>query len=506
MLSALRGLPLLVLVALVGAASMMMPAIHASMVDDHETARVFFYFSLLFLFLTSMAGIASIGRKAKRPARNHLIALVATFTVLPVVLAVPFYEAVGDTSFSNAYFEMVSSLTTTGATLYPPDRLPPSVHLWRAEVAWLGGLFIWVTAIAILAPMNLGGFEVRGMKAEIGQGASGETTITRVADTSERLLRFTLQFVPIYGFLTLVLWFLLFLAGDTPLVALCHAMSVLSTSGISPIGGVEESAAGVPGEAIMALFMVFALSRLTFAADERNAGARSLWYDPELRLGALLVLSLPFLMVVRHWIGAIEFEVENDLVAFLETLWGAAFTTMSFLTTTGFVSENWSTAHGWSGLQSPGLILMGLALFGGGVATTAGGVKLLRVYALYKHGMREMERLSHPNSVGGSGPVARQIRRQGALVAWVFFMLFALSIAAFMTGFAALGQTFETSLTLTLAGLTTTGPLLEVVGSEPVALAQIGETSRYLLAAAMVVGRLETLAIIALLNPDFWRT
>ncbi len=506
MLAGLKGLPLLVLVALVGAASMMIPAIHASMVDDHETARVFFYFSLLFLFLTSMAGIASVGRKPKRQARNHLIALVATFTILPLMLAVPFYEAVGDTTFSKSYFEMVSSLTTTGATLYPAERLPPSVHLWRAEVAWLGGLFIWVTAIAVLAPMNLGGFEVRGMKAEIGQGASGETTVTRVADTSERLLRFAVRFVPIYGLLTLLLWLLLFIAGEAPLVALCHAMSVLSTSGITPLGGLEDSASGVPGEALMAVFMIFALSRLTFAKDERNAGVQSLWYDPELRLGALLILSLPILMVMRHWFGSIEFEVESDGVAFLETLWGGAFTTMSFLTTTGFVSEHWDTAHSWSGLQSPGLILMGLALFGGGVATTAGGVKLLRVYALYKHGLREMERLSHPSSVGGSGPVARQIRRQGALVAWVFFMLFAISIAAFMTAFAATGLEFETALTLALAGLTTTGPLLQVVGDSPVPLETIGETSRYILAAAMVVGRLETLAIIALLNPDFWRS
>ena len=94
-------------------------------------------------------------------------------------------------------------------------------------------------------------------------------------------------------------------------------------------------------------------------------------------------------------------------------LWGGLFTVLSFLTTTGFESEQWLAASDWSRLESPGLILMGLALLGGGVATTAGGVKLLRVYALMRHGERELDRLVHPSSVGGSGQTARRIRRQG---------------------------------------------------------------------------------------------
>ena len=148
---------------------------------------------------------------------------------------------------------------------------------------------------------------------------------------------------------------------------------------------------------------------------------------------------------------------------------------------------------------------MGLAVFGGGVATTAGGVKLLRVYALYRHGVREMERLVHPHSVGGSGQAARQIRRQGAYVAWIFFMLFAISVAATMLALSLAGLDFESALILTIASLTTTGPLIDAVGAAPVDLAQIGDAARIVFAAAMVVGRLETLAIIALLNPDFWR-
>ena len=489
----------------IAAASMMLPAIHATIASDDHSARAFFYSSVLFLILFAMIAIATSASKIRRQARSHLIALLATFTLIPVLLAVPFYEAVRTTSFFNAWFEMVSSLTTTGATLFAPERLPASVHLWRAQVGWMGGFFVWVTAVAILAPLNLGGFEVRG-GAEIGQGAAGATPITRVADPSERLARFAGRFFPIYGGLTVILWAVLFILGDPPLVALCHAMSTLATSGISPVGGPLDSGSGFAGEAIVFFFLLMALTRLTFAAEERAEGWVSLREDPELRLGLLIVSAVTALLVMRHWIGAYEVAAESDVAAFLQTLWGAAFTVLSFLTTTGFESGGWDEAQQWSGLHSPGLILMGLAVFGGGVATTAGGVKLLRVHALYKHGIREMEKLVHPSSIGGSGQAARQIRRQGAYLAWIFFMLFALSIAVVMLAFAATGAAFEDALVLTIASLTTTGPLTAGAASGPIDLAQIGDGARAIFAAAMVVGRLETLAIIALLNPDFWRS
>jgi trk system potassium uptake protein TrkH len=150
-------------------------------------------------------------------------------------------------------------------------------------------------------------------------------------------------------------------------------------------------------------------------------------------------------------------------------------------------------------------LLLGLSVFGGGVATTAGGVKLLRLYALVRHGEREIEKLILPNSVGGAGANARRIRRQGAYVAWVYFMFFAITIASVMMILSLFGLQFEQAAIFTISALTTTGPLVSLAGETPLSYADLGAAAKCVLAATMVLGRLEMLAIVALLNPDFWR-
>jgi trk system potassium uptake protein TrkH len=228
--------------------------------------------------------------------------------------------------------------------------------------------------------------------------------------------------------------------------------------------------------------------------------------DREARLAGFAVVVLPTLLFMRHWIGALEVETVANFGDAVQALWGSAFTVLSFVTTTGFVSDSWVAAQTWSGLQTPGLLLVGLVLMGGGVATTAGGMKLLRVYALYKHGVREMAKLIYPHSVGGAGRLGRRIRREGAYIAWIFFMLFILSLAAVMLALAATGLGFEEALILSVAALSTTGPLAEVAGEAPISYIALSDPAKLILAAAMIIGRIETLVLIALLNPAFWRS
>lgn len=506
MLAALIQLPLFVILMGASGALMFVPVAYGLIVHDIPAARLFFYSGLLTLILTGMLGVATYRNPVRNLARSHLTTLVAAYVVLPALLAVPFYEVLRTTTFLNAYFEMVSSFTTTGASIFDPERLTPTLHLWRALVGWVGGFFIWVTVIAILAPMNLGGFEVTSVAAvgdrsredrQLGPRDSGDTRI--------RLLRYSTRLLPVYLALTGALALVLLMAGDRPLVAVSHAMSTLATSGISPVGGVGGASSGFVGEALIFIFFFFAISRQTFTRDFSPIQVRRLSDDPEINMGLYCVILVPTLLFLRHWIGAYEVNEVSDIRSALLAFWGSAFTVLSFLSTTGFESANWETARAWSGLQTPGLILMGLALVGGGVATTAGGVKLMRVYALYKHGRREMERLVHPSSIGGAGVTARRIRRQGAYVAWIFFMLFALSLALVAMLLSLAGLEFDEAMALSIAALSTTGPVTQIALEQPIDLADFSVSARVVLCAAMVLGRLETLALIALLNPEFWR-
>ncbi|MEL7167241.1 MAG: potassium transporter TrkG [Pseudomonadota bacterium] len=502
--AAVLRLPLFLLVFGLFSAAMLVPAVYAGLLREHETGRAFLYSGLLGLIIFGLIGLAHAGRDPRHGMLGPLMSLFGCFVFLPLALAVPFYEGLQTTSFFNAYVEMVSAITTTGATLFEdPERLNPALHLWRAQVAWMGGLVMWVAASAILAPLNLGGFEVTaraepGRRSNIDVGMAAPEVRVRIAKVGGVL-------VPIYLGLTALLVVLLRIAGDEPFVALCHGMSIMATSGISPVGGLDQGNSGVTGEAVMILFMLFALSRLTFSLDTVSQGSGNLLGDPEFRLGLGLVLAVPIFLFLRHFAGAIDVDTQENAADAARALWGSGFTVMSFLTTTGFASGYWSDAQAWSGLETPGLLLMGLAVMGGGVATTAGGVKLLRVFALYQNGLREMERLVHPSSVSGAGKMQRRLQRDGAFIAWIFFMLFAVSLAVGAVLMAATGLAFEEALVMIIAGLSTTGPLLEIGGDAPLRLSEVSAAAKAIFTAAMVLGRLETLAIIALITPNLWR-
>ncbi|PUB19393.1 TrkH family potassium uptake protein [Yoonia sediminilitoris] len=499
-------LPLFVVLMGIGACAMLVPALHGVVMEDFGTMRIFFYGFILFSILTLMIGLATVSYARQSVARSQLVALLAAFTVLPLMFALPFYEAVPNTTFLNAWFEMVSSFTTTGATVYDTaGRLTPSQHLWRALVGWMGGLLMWITAVSIFAPMNLGGFEVRAA-ANSGSAQVGRyRQFSAVADPSERLMRYAATLTPIYTGLTLLLWLGLVIAGEFPYIALCHAMSVLATSGISPIGGLYFAASGFWGELLIFLFFVFALSRLTFSKGLTGESDQGLRRDPEFRTALVLIGAATAMLFLRHFVGAAESDADFSPRDIANALWGALFTTTSFLTTSGFESRFWEGAAVWSGLRTPGLFLIGMALIGGGVATTAGGVKLLRIYALYRHGEREQNRLLYPSSIGGGGKAARRIRKQGAYISWIFFMLFALSIALVVLMLSLTGVQFETSMVLAVSALSTTGPLATVAAEAPIAYSGLPDAAKLVLAGAMVLGRLETLAIIALFNPEIWQ-
>ncbi len=499
----LLELPLLVILMGVGALAMYLPALHALVIEDHATARAFFYTATLLLVLVVILGLATARYAAADPVRSQVLSLLGAYVVLPLMLAIPVAQAVGEARFLDAWFEMVSSFTTTGATLFPePGTVPDPVHLWRGLVGWLGGFFVLLSVLALFAPRNLGGFEVlSGRPGRRGDFGAGHRPSAHSG--AQRLFVFAVQLAPIYGGLTAVLAIGLLVAGDAPLVAVMHAMAILATSGISPVAGMGAS--GLLGEALMLVFLVFALTRRSMPGSIQPGEPRSLVDDPEFRIALWIILTVGGLLFARHMIAALAADGTVAPAAALRVFWGSIFTAASFLTTTGFAAPGWAEVGALSGLGPAGLILAGLALIGGGVATTAGGLKLLRVYALHRHGVREMERILHPASVAGQGRHARLLRREGAMAAWVYFMLYVISLVAVLALLALAGVGFEPALIFAISALTTTGPLAGVAGEGPLLYGDLGDAARVVLAAAMILGRLEILALIALVLPESWR-
>jgi trk system potassium uptake protein TrkH len=500
MQSAFSNLPLFLKLMCIAALAMWVPALVCLVAEQHYQSRTFFYSGLLGLTFVTIMGITLSSRKSQGGGLSLLIDLWLVYFALPAFLALPVQQIIMNTSYLNAYLDMVGALTTTGLRVFEDARLPEVLHFWRAFVAWCGGALIWIAAGAIFAPLNIGGYEVSAQtRHTYSAGGYGLST----TQTTHLLYRQTRELFPVYLGLTLILFILLFSAQTPAEDALIYAMSTMSTSGILPAE--SDTGVGFMGEAFVFAFLIFALSRLSFTTDHGRLNFGGLRRDVELRLASVLIIGVPLLLFLRHWAVALGIESDNELLSALRALWGALFTVASFLTTTGFISEYWQDAQSWSGLDTPFVLLMGLAFIGGGFATTAGGAKLLRVYVLYLSVRRELDKMTYPSSVGQSRSHIRGDLRQGANIAWVFFMIYVVAIAGFAVLFSALHLDFEQACVLVFAALTNTGPLLDVMMLPEIDLIAAPVLFKLSLALAMILGRLEILVVIALLSPSLWR-
>ena len=497
---AIRDFPAIAVLLLVAAGLMLVPAAQAAQMERWAIARTFLYHAFFLAVIASIVGLALMNRQPAQPERYQLLTLVLTYLLLPIPLALPLQALVSELPLSAAYFEMLSSLTTTGATLF--DRhwlLEEPLHLWRALVGWLGGLMILVAAFAVLAPMNLGGFEI---VARDGSSVPGRRLVS-LELAHDRVVRYLRIIAPLYAGFTGLLALLLIFAGDPPFVAFSHAMSTLATSGISPIGGAALAPSGAAGEAMIFIFFGTAVSHRLFLVGHFGLVLPGL-RDPQVQLMLISVLGITALLFLRAFIGAVEAEREADLVNAVRAVWGSLFTVLSYLTTTGFESRDWLAMQVWSRLEAPGIILLGVAAMGGGIATTAGGIKLLRLYVLYRHGLREMGRLVHPSTPGRRGRGEWMISERGIRIAFVVLMLFLISLAGIMLALAATGLDFEHSLTFAIAALTTTGPAISTL-EDGTTYRDLSPLARWIFCVAMIIGRIEALVLIALFNPAYWR-
>lgn len=490
-------MPLLLLAGL--AAAMLIPAVFAVAHAEHAAARAFFYSGLLLLVLCAFAALA-LGEFRPRDADGfHLASLAAIYVLVPIPLGLPVLASAGG-GVLTVWFEMVASITTTGASAYPPDSLPQAVHLWRGIVAWTGGLTVWVAAAAVLTPLNLGGEELI-TRGAVATGQHRQMRELTGAHHNSQIFRHLRLLFPIYAFLTVALWGILVSLGEHAYPALMRAMATMSTSGILAPGR-EAPAGGMGAELAVAAFLMFAVTQRLFRPEGMRSRIRRVAGDRELKSAVAMLAAILVLFLVGV---AFHGSAGAGLVAIGRACLAVGLTALSFLTTAGMPSAALPQAQALIGGEGIAMMMIVLAAVGGGIGTTAGGVKLLRVYAMFKHGERELGRLIEPRSVAAGGAAGRRLRREGALVAWVFFMLFVLALAAVASVMALDGHAFEPALVLAVSLLSTTGPLAPFVLGDPAIYAGLDAAGRLIAIAAMVVGRLEVLALIALLNPDFWR-
>lgn len=497
-----QGAMILVALITATAVAMLLPAAVGFTLREHVVARAFTYCAALSGAIGLLIYVASRGLRSGRSRYAHpFFYMISAYLVIPLLMAVPLAEALPQLGLYRAWIEMLSAFTTTGATVLTTEAGLP-IHLWRALAGWGGGLFFFVAVTALLGPFRLGGAELfrsadmnrpgPGAPALLAPGPGGMTDDP--ADHSLRRLRDHLALIaPVYLGLTLVLWVSLSIFGKPPILALILAMSTVSTSGIAPtpflsLGGMSEL--------VIAAGMILALSRRFWpGAPKLMHDPPAFRRDPELQLAGTLILAVLLVLGVRAAVTASGISAD-----WLTDLWAIAFNSLSFLTTTGFVSSATPFATGpFSG--AAGIVLLALALCGGGVATTAGGLKLMRVFALFWQARREMEKLVYPVSVGGDGPRLRALRRDGAFTAWLFVMIFVFALTALTAALTLTGVPMEAAMIYATSALTTTGPLSLVTATEPLPWSDLGDLGLGVLGIGMVLGRLELLLLISI----FWR-
>ena len=459
--------------------------------NEYNIAQAFLLSGLILTVLAIFVGIALANKRPPSTVQSKLIRLATTIICLPALLSMPLVMYMPSVPKLDIYFEMVSCLTTTGATILPEgERLSDIIHLWRGSVAWIGGFIVLSTAIALIMPAKTAG-PAGAASASSGRNATYSQGRKRTVRTARLFL--------VYSGATLSLWVGLAVLGENPLDSLIHAMSIISTSGVSADGQLAMPGQTVGAEILITLFLILAVTGAFLATATSSSLARTTLKSSEFWL-AMAVAGLACIFVLIDQASTLPDSVSGFQVAaqFVDALLGTVFTVFSFLTTTGFQSTFWIEPTGDTRENHVGIILTFLALMGGSVISTAGGTKLLRVLALVELGMTEIGKMVYPSSAGPASGFSG-LRKEELIACGALFMLFVLSTVFVMISLAIAGKDFEPALVIAASMVSSTGPLADTVLGSEFSFSEFSDGIIIALAGAMIVGRLELVALIAIL-------
>jgi trk system potassium uptake protein TrkH len=464
--------------------TMVMPLLLSWALDDgatriYDESIAITFASGLVLWLASRPG-----RRDLAVRDGYLLATLVWLT-LPAFAALPLLLYIPGLSLTDAYFETMSGLTTTGATVLSGiDALPPSINLWRHELNWLGGMGIIVLAVAILPMLGIGGMQL--FKAETPGPMKDAKLTPRIAETAKNLWL-------VYFAITVACILGLWLAGMSWFDAVCHAFAALGLGGFSThdasVGYFDSPAI----EGVLAVFMLIAgMNFATHFLAWRGRSPRVYLHDPEARAFLALVLGSCVAIAAYVWVlGTYE--------SYWTALRHVSFNLISLATDCGFVSTDY---NGWPAFAPLWMLFLSCVSVSSG--STGGGIKMVRTLVTFRQAMRELGRQIHPTAELPVKIGSQVLGNRIVFAVQAFVLVYVTAVVALTFLLLASGLDLTSSLSAIVACINNAGPGLDVVGPAG-NYAALTDYQTWVCTFAMLLGRLELFTLLVLLTPAFWR-
>ena len=476
--------PLFILGALLAVMSfgMLWPAM-AEWVDQGPDGAVF----VACFFITVFAGVMLMlgfrpRVKLSLNIQQAFVLTAAAWIVLTMFAALPFSLSSLHLSYVDAFFETMSGFTTTGSSVIVGlDKAPSGVLWWRSLLQWFGGVGIIVMAVAVLPFLRIGGMQL--FRTESSDRS--EKILPRVQQISVAILTF-------YGLVSLASTMALWAVGLSFFDAANHMMAAIATGGFSTRDASVGALANPAAEWILTATMFIGGSTFPLWIQSWTQRKWLFLHDSQLRLYTLLILVNSLGLAIWH-------IVANKAPA-LTALRDSLFSVVSIVTTTGFVTSDYTT---WGNF--PIVLIFFLTFVGACTGSTAGGIKMFRLQILYQMARIQLLRLTHPNAVIVPTFNHREISREviNSVAGFVFLYFFCFVVLSI--GLGLFGLDLDSSLSGAATALGNVGPGVgELIGPSG-NFSTLPDGAKWLLALGMLLGRLELLTLLVLLMPSFWR-
>jgi trk system potassium uptake protein TrkH len=464
----------------IAAAEGVMALIALAARDGH--ADVFGVTAAITAMFSGACILTTKGRPFDLNFRDAALLTVTAWVVVPAFAAMPLMAQPVGLSAVDAYFEMVSGITTTGSTVMTGlDQTAPSVLMWRSSVQWIGGIGIIGLAILILPFLKIGGMQLFRLESS-----------DRSEDAFPRVRGIAMTIGQIYLMLTLACFVAYWSLGMTPFDALNHAFTTLPTAGFSThdasFGYFNSPAIEWAG----AVFMT--LGALPFLAYLKLVRGRSVYERIDPQVVALIVTLIVLVFVFSVWL---HFEHGVDARTALTK---SAFNIVSIVTTTGFASTDYLV---WGAFATNFFFV--LTFIGGCTGSTAGGIKIFRYQVLYGIVAQHVRRILRPHAIVPIRYGTRTVTDEQVASVGSFIFLFFLFFGLFAFILSLLGLDPETALSGAATAIANVGPGVGPVIGPAGNFAPLPDLAKLTLCAAMIMGRLEILGVLVLFLPSFYR-